>query len=152
MKTPRWIFKATPRAQATVAAVLLLLLLILVYPFQTTIVPEWSLKVVDEEGAPARDVNVTEHWQHYLVESSSHEDVQRSGADGRVSFPARSIRLSLVGRAWATISRIKRDGWHARRTPAASVVVWGNKDYATTVAVYNPAELPPSHVIVPAVK
>lgn len=152
MKTPRWISISEPRTGAAVAAVLLFLLLVLVYPFKTTIVPEWGLKVVDEEGAPVPDVNVTEHWQHYLFESASHEDVQRAGANGLVKFPARSIRASLIGRAWATISRIKRDGWYARRTPAASIVVWGNKDYATTVAVYNPSELPQSHILVPSIR
>lgn len=151
MKTPRWISKSGPHTRLAVAA-LLLLLLVLVYPFKTTIVPEWDLKVVDEKGAPARDVNITEHWQHYLLESSSHEDVRRAGADGSVSFPARSIRASLIRRAWATLSRIKQDGWHAKRMPAASIVVWGNKDYATTVEVYNPSDLPRSHVIVPSIR
>lgn len=137
---------------ASVAGATLAILILLFYPFQTTIVPEWSLKVVDEEGSTVRDVNVTEHWQHFLLESSSHEEVRRVGDNGVVSFPERSIRASLVRRGLATVGRIKRDGWRARRSPAASVVVWGNKGYATTVAVYIPAELPQSHVIVPVIR
>ena len=151
MKIPRWISKSGPHARGALVA-LLVLLFVLLFPFKTTIVPDWSLKVVDEEGAAVGDINVTEHWQHYLLESSSHEEVQRAGANGLVSFPARSIRASLLGRGWATISRIREDGWKARRMPAASIVVWGNKDYATTVAVYNPTQLPQSHVIVPSTK
>lgn len=134
------------------AAAVLLVLLLLFYPFQTTIVPEWSLKVVDEEGVAVRDVNVTEHWQHFLLESLSHEEQRLVQENGAVSFPARTIRASLVSRGMATISRIKRDGWRARRSPAASVVVWGNKDYATTVAVYFPTAEPPSHVMVPSTR
>lgn len=125
---------------------------LLFYPFQTTIVPEWSLKVVDEEGAAVREVNVTEHWQHFLLESAAHEELKRVADNGAVNFPARTIRASLVRRGLATISRIKNAGWRARRSPAASIVVWGNKDYATTIAVYDAAHLPQSHVIVPTLK
>lgn len=151
MKIPRWVPKSGLHARGALVA-LLVLLFILLFPFKTAIVPDWSLKVVDEEGAAVGDINVTEHWQHYLLENSSHEDVQRAGGNGLVSFPERSIRASLVRRAWATISRIRENGWKARRMPAASIVVWGNKDYATTVAVYVPSELPQSHVMVPAIK
>jgi hypothetical protein len=151
MKIPRWVSKSGPHARGALVA-LLVLLLILLFPFKTTIVPDWSLKVVDEEGAAVGEINVTEHWQHYLLESSSHEEVQRAGGNGLVSFPERSIRASLVRRAWATVSRTMENGWQARRMPAASIVIWGNKDYSTTVAVYNPTQLPQSHVIVPSTK
>lgn len=151
MKNSLWRFRLGRSARLVVALVLAAFLP-LFYPFQTTIVPEWSLKVVDEEGAAVKDINVTEHWQHFLLEKSSHEDVRRVGDNGVVSFPVRNIRASLVRRGIATIGRIKSDGWRARRSPAASVVVWGNKSYATTVAVYNHSDLPQSHVVVPAIK
>ena len=152
MKTPLGLFR-TGRSTATAAVVVITIaLLLLFYPFQTTIVPEWSLRVVDEEGAAVRNVNVTEHWQHFLLESSAHEDVRQVTESGAVSFPERTIRASLVSRGLATIGRIKRDGWRARRSPAASVVVWGNPGYATTVAVYFPSVLPQSHVIVPTIE
>ena len=152
MKTPAWLLKAGRSTQASIAVGLLLVLLLLFYPFQTTIVPEWSLKVVDEEGAPVRDVNVTEHWQHFLLEASSHEEMRRVQDNGAVSFPERTIRASLVRRGIATIGRIKQDGWRAQRSPGASIVVWGNAGYATTVEVYVPSELPQSHVMVPSIR
>lgn len=131
---------------------LLAVVFLLLFPFKTTIVPEWTLKVVDEEGAAVRDINVTEHWQHFLLESAAHEELQRVGENGAAKFPERTIRASLLRRGLATISRIKSSGWRARRSPAASIVVWGNKDYATTVAVYDPSHLPQSHVTVPSLK
>lgn len=152
MKTLRWISALGPRVRAAIASFLLLLLLVLVYPFKTTIVPEWNLKVVDDGGVAVGEINVTEHWQHYLLESAAHEDVQRTGQDGLVSFPARSIRASLLGRAWATINRIKQDGRRAKRMPAASIVVWGSKHYATTVTVYAPNEPPQSHIVVQSLR
>jgi hypothetical protein len=151
MKTPRWISKSGSHARGAVVA-LLLLLLILLYPFETTIEPEWSLKVVNDAGAAVGDIKVTEHWQHYLLESSSHEETRKAGANGAVTFPPRSIWASLLGRGWAAINRIRKDGWHARLSPAASVVVWGHKNYATTVAVYFPKAPPQSHVMVPSIQ
>lgn len=151
MKNARWSFRSGRSVRLAVALVLAAFLP-LFYPFQTTIVPEWTLKVVDEEGVAVSNINVTEHWQHFLLEKSSQEDVRRVGDNGMVSFPVRNIRASLLRRGIATIDRIKNDGWRARRSPAASVVVWGNKDYATTVAVYNPNDLPQSHIIVPSVR
>ena len=152
MKTPLGLFRTGRSTRTAIVVFILLILILLFYPFQTTIVPEWSLKVVDEDGAVVRDVNVTEHWQHYLLESSSHEDARTVGQNGAVSFPERNIRASLVRRGLATIGRIKRDGWRARRSPAASVVVWGNPGYATTVEVYVPSKLPQSHVMVPIIR
>ena len=152
MKIPLGLFRSGRTTRTAVVVFILVIMFLLFYPFQTTIVPEWSLKVVDDEGAVVRDVNVTEHWQHFLLESSSHEDARRVEENGAVSFPERTIRASLVRRGLATIGRIKRDGWKARRSPAASVVVWGNPGYATTVEVYVPSKLPQSHVMVPTIR
>lgn len=152
MKTPLGLFRSGRTARTAIVVFIFIILFLLFYPFQTTIVPEWSLKVVDDEGAVVRDVNVTEHWQHFLLENSSHEDLRRVGENGAVSFPERTIRASVVRRGLATIGRIKRDGWKARRSPAASVVVWGNPSYATTVEVYVPSKLPQSHVMVPIIR
>ena len=152
MNAPVWLAKSGRGTWISVGSATLVVLFLLLYPFQTTIVPAWSLRVVDEEGASVRNVNVTEHWQHFLLESSSHEEVRRVSDNGTVSFPDRSIRASLITRGLATVGRIKRDGWRARRSPAASVVVWGNPGYATTVAVYFPSALPQSHVIVPSIR
>lgn len=152
MKIPLWLSKSGRSTRASVIGALLAVALLLFYPFQTTIVPEWTLKVVDEEGAAVREVNVTEHWQHFLLESEAHEELKPVADNGAVKFPARTIRASLMRRGVATIRRIKHGGWRARRSPAASVVVWGNKDYATTVAVYDSSHLPQSHVTVPSLK
>lgn len=152
MKTPLWLSKSGRSTRASVIGVLLAVALLLFYPFQTTIVPEWTLKVVDEEGAAVREVNVTEHWQHFLLENEAHEELKPVADNGAVEFPARTIRASLMRRGVATIRRIKQGGWRARRSPAASIVVWGNKAYATTVAVYDASHLPQSHVTVPSLK
>jgi len=119
------------------AAVLLLALFL--YPFKTTIVPRWRLNVVDETrvlGVP--DIRVTEHWQHYLLESEGHEEMQKTNQNGLVDFPTRTIRASLASRVTRTIFNFAREGANAKSGPYASIVVWGSSDYETTVAVYQP--------------
>src|SRR6266545_5246643 len=89
-------------------AAFLLVAGIFLYPFQTTIVPQWSLRVVDDTGIAVRDIKVTEHWQHYLLESEGHDDIKTTVEDGHVSFPERTIRASLLRRALAMIVELTR--------------------------------------------
>ena len=143
-----WIPKIGPRLRRALTVLLLLLTVLLLFPFKTTIVPAWTLRVVDESGRAVRGIKVTEHWQHYLLESSGHEEVRQAGDDGRVSFPERAIRASLAGRLLATIVRLTRSGTEAKREPYASVVVWGSNSHETAVAVYNEGQSPQSEVAV----
>jgi hypothetical protein len=129
-------------SRIALAAALALSLVIFLYPFKTTTLPQWSLRIVDDAGAPVREINVTEHWQHYLLESAGHEEAQTTNRDGRVSFALRSIRASVAGRLFARIGKIARQGDRGRTDPYGSVVVWGSKDHATTVAVYQEQEIP----------
>lgn len=103
-----------------------------------TSAPRWHLRVVDDAGTSLRDIRVTEHWQHYLVESGGHEEVQRTDESGRVDFPERTVRASIAFRVWAKLRRVGSSGAAARSGPYVSVVVWGNRDYETGVAVYEP--------------
>ena len=145
MRLIRWISglrRLGYRFRIALAATLALLLVILFYPFQTTILREWDLQVVDDAGAPVREINVTEHWQHYLLESSGHEEAQRTNQDGRVKFAVRNIRASVARRLLERISKIGQIGDRGRTDPYGAVVVWGNKGYLTTVALYPEEELP----------
>src|SRR4030095_5959084 len=97
MRVIQWIsdqWRTTNSFRIVVLATSVVFLVIVSYPFETTIVPQWNLQVVDEAGAPVREINVTEHWQHYVLESGGHEEAQTTNQDGLVSFGARSIRAS----------------------------------------------------------
>lgn len=143
-----WISRIGPRLRIAALVLSLLLLILVIFPFKTIIVPAWSLRVVDESGSPLHGIKVTEHWQHYLLESSAHEDVRQTEVDGRVSFPDRTIRASLVRRLLATVGRLGKSGTEAKREPYASVVVWGSKLHETGVAVYHPEQEAESRVMV----
>ncbi len=97
MKVIQWLTQLGPRWRRALGAASLVLLLILLYPFKTTTVPEWNLQVLDDGGAAVRGIRVTEHWQHYLLEASGHEDPRTTNEEGRVGFPTRNIRASVLG-------------------------------------------------------
>jgi hypothetical protein len=130
------------RFRIVITVGLVLFLVTFLYPFQTTTVPQWSLRVVDDLGTPVHGINVTEHWQHYLLESGGHEEAQTTDLDGRVSFAPRNIRGSLAGRLFSRISNVDRQRAQGRADRYGAIVVWGRKSYATTVAVYQGEETP----------
>lgn len=113
-----------------------------------TTAPRWRLRVVDDAGTLVRGIKVTEHWQHYLVESEGHEEVRQTDERGGVDFPERTVRASFVSRALGKMGRFGSLGTPARAGPYASVVVWGSRDYETVVAVYEPEAPLQSEVVV----
>lgn len=143
----RRLLELSPRIRVAIGIALLLLVLVLIYPFKTTIVPAWPLRVLNESRVPVRGVNVTEHWQYALLEDAAQEETQKTDGDGRVSFPSRSIRANLLQRAWARLTR-KKEGTGTRPVPPASIVVWGSKDVETTVATYDADEAPHPELVV----
>jgi len=147
MKLIRWIsnlWRLGYRVRIALIAPLVLFLITISYPFKTMIVPQWNLRVVDDAGVPVREIRVTEHWQHYPLESSGHEEAQISNQDGLVSFGVRDIRASLVRRLVARMGNFAKQG--ARTDPYGAIVVWGSKDHATTVAVYQGDDFPQSEI------
>jgi hypothetical protein len=68
------------------------------YPWKTTVVPEWKVRIVDQNGAPLTNTGVREVWQHYSIESGSHEQDLPTDKQGYVTFPERAIRSPLAVR------------------------------------------------------
>jgi hypothetical protein len=69
---------------------------ILLYPWKTTVVPEWRVRIVDQSGAPLANTGVREVWQHSSVEARSHEEDRVTDNEGYVTFPQRTIRSPLA--------------------------------------------------------
>lgn len=139
MRVIQWIsqqWRNSNRFRIIVIAASVLVLVVFLYPFETTTVPHWNLRVVDDAGAPVREINVTEHWQDYLLETEGHEEAKTTNQDGLVSFEARAIRASVAGRLFARISKFGNYNNRGKPIRYGAVVVWGNKGYETTVAVY----------------
>ena len=57
--------------------ILAVLLTALLYPFETTIVPQWRVQVVDKAGTPLSGVAVAEHWSHSSLEHDGLDELAR---------------------------------------------------------------------------
>ena len=70
----------------------------LLYPYETTVVPTWRVRVLDEDRSPLRRVRVTEYWSDASVERDDHQAESVTDDDGYVTFPTRTIRASPIRR------------------------------------------------------
>jgi hypothetical protein len=82
-----------------IAAVSALILGGLLYPFDSPVVPAWSVQVVDESDHPVAGVDVQQEWGQYGADQMIWADSRITGPDGRVVFPVRTVRASLGPRA-----------------------------------------------------
>ncbi len=71
---------------------------IALYPWKTTVVPQWKVRIVDQSGVPLANTGVREIWQHYSIESRGHEQDLMTDNEGYVTFPERTVRASLAVR------------------------------------------------------
>jgi hypothetical protein len=72
--------------------------LIALYPWKSMVVPQWTVRIVDQSGTPLRHTGVREIWQHYDVESKGHEQDLLTDGEGYVTFPERWVRGPLAVR------------------------------------------------------
>ena len=126
-------------------AVMASFVLLLFYPFETTVVPEWTIRVVDETIKPVPNVVVREQWRNHSVEFHGHNEDRITDNEGYVSFPRRTVRASLmfrvVGRAVMALNI------HGESGPKASTLVLGS--YLTSSdSDYSPEKPLPEVIVV----
>jgi hypothetical protein len=56
-------------------------------PFESTVAPQWRVRVLDEAGNSVRGVRLRESWSDYSLESHDHIEDPSTDADGFVTFP-----------------------------------------------------------------
>lgn len=120
-----------------------LLAAFLFYPFETTVVPEWKIRVVDESGNPVKGVSVNEGWRHYSIEIHRQEQSLVADDEGYVTFPRRTVRAAFLVRAVG--SMIAALNPHGRTGPHAFIDVQG--PYSGTTD-YSPGKPIPTTIIV----
>jgi hypothetical protein len=124
-------------------AVFVALAVFLFYPFETTVVPEWKFRVVDESGNPVKGVGVKEGWRHYSVQIRRQEESLFADDEGNVTFPRRTVRAGLLVRAVGSL--IAALNPHGRSGPHAFIDVQGS--YSGT-ADYSPDKpIPPTLIV-----
>ncbi|MBI1739230.1 MAG: hypothetical protein HYR58_08275 [Acidobacteria bacterium] len=104
---------------------ILVVALIAAYPFEVTVAPDWTVKVVDEVGRPLVKVTVTETTRYYPFQLSPNEERQVTDASGLAHFSRRTLRLSRAARTFACLKRIIAEGIKFGCGPEATI--WAEK-------------------------
>src|SRR5438552_1826073 len=115
------------RKKFIVVGLIALVLFGLFYPFETTVVPTWRLRVIDEHGVPYEGLRVVEDWKHYSLEleEGTNGEERWTNRNGTVEFPRRTIRISAIGRLFRmTIASLKRF-LHGSTGIHAYIMAWG---------------------------
>lgn len=94
----------TNRRARRVSIILIIAVLVVVglaYPFDSTVVPAWRIRVVDEAGRPYAGMEVSQAWKHYSLEleGGSNMETRSTDVSGYVEFPERTLKLSLLSRS-----------------------------------------------------
>ncbi len=118
----------------------------LFYPIKVTVVPVWTIQVVDPSGRPVSNMPVGQDWRHYSIEQESHWDELITNENGYVTFPERVLRASLFRRLIATVAS---GSWlpHAGSGPHSFILVLAGPDHLNDSAWYDGSQPPPSRVI-----
>jgi hypothetical protein len=123
-------------------------IILLIYPFQSTVVPVWHLKVVDLTGSACSVMQVNEGWGHYSLElrPTTGGEYLFTDQSGHVSFPERRTRASLLRRmVMPVITRIMVIA-HGSTGIHAYVFASGMK--TGTSLNYEPGEPMPDKIVV----
>jgi len=102
-----------------ISVILVLVAAAAVYPFETTVVPEWRIKVIDETGTPFAGARVVQQWDNYSLGNGGGEE-KLANENGEVVFPKRIARGSLLYRtlraSWAVLMKLTHGSTGIRAT------------------------------------
>jgi hypothetical protein len=102
-----------------------ILAVLLLFPFESLQSPLWEVSVVDQANKPIGGITVRESYQHYSAQFSGGETDLTTDNQGRVTFPAKTLRDNLLKR-FAVIASSATGGVHASCGPHAYVLAFGN--------------------------
>jgi len=121
------------------------------YPFETTVVPNWRVRVVDEGRNPLARVGVTEYWGHTSIEADEHHGESTTDDQGYVTFSQRTIRASLLRRGLRPlINRLSVHG--VDLGPHAYLIVSGDMNSTTDNSDYRPGKPLPEEIVLRRLK
>ncbi|HEX7772177.1 MAG TPA: hypothetical protein VF435_07120 [Pyrinomonadaceae bacterium] len=126
-----------------------LLLVVLLYPIETTVVPIWKIRVIDEHGTGYEGIRIVEFWKHYSLELQDGENGEERWTDGSgvVEFPRRTIRLSILSRlARTSITGLLR---YLHGSTGIHAYVMATGPQGIKDLNYDPKKPPPETLVLP---
>jgi|SRR5580658_1770086 hypothetical protein len=88
---------------------IVLIVFLLVYPFNVTVAPEWTVKVIDENGNPVPGAYVSEFASNGTLDFE-HNQAMCTNINGEAQFVRQTIRASVVIRLSSWVSRFSIHG------------------------------------------
>jgi len=107
-----------------------MLAVVLLFPFKSTVVPSQRVLVTTKDMHPISSALVRQIWQDYSLERYGHEEDLPTDVQGRVTFPARTIRAPLIWRLLGPLASIAGQGVHASFGVHTDMFPLANKDVA----------------------
>jgi hypothetical protein len=126
---------------------LMALVVLAVYPFETTIIEEWKLRVIDEQGKPATGVPISEYWDNDRIGVPQQSEMLVSDSAGYIIFPKRMVRISLSKRLFGITTNALRFHGHSEG-PGAYLIVQGPYHATTTGPYYVPGRPLSSEIVI----
>ncbi len=139
-------FKRRPRQLFLLLAAIAIAGLI---PFETTVVPKWKVRVVDETGAPYASMRVRQSWKHYTLETEAGEnsDTRWTDTEGYVEFPERVLSAGILSRVVRSAFAVFKLVAHGSLGISASIDSSGPQGYRSIE--YEPGSPLPNTLILP---
>jgi hypothetical protein len=122
---------------AVLVASLALVAALLFCPWETVVVQEWKMQILDESGHAIKGMPLREMWCDPAVESLDHTADLTTDADGFVVFPRRMVKANTLWRIArkAFIAIVPHQG---EDHPTASIIVLGRFKPVTDEPYYVP--------------
>ena len=76
--------------------VLVALGLLFIYPWKRVVAPAIRVRILDQDGNPARWATVKQEWEYRVIGSTGHVAMTVVDENGYASFPERTERVSLI--------------------------------------------------------
>ena len=114
------------RASRLALTALAIVAAILLFPYDQTIAPEWTIHTLDANRRPLANITVREVWQQFSLESEGHEEDRLTDSSGRVQFPRRYRRSSVGQRLIGCLKQVMMTGVHASCGVNSYLVAFGN--------------------------
>ena len=88
--------KARIKKKYLVLGIAAFVAVVALYPFESTVVSEWTLEVRDVDGNLCQNMRVTESWAHYslFLGPNGKTDDRFTDLNGLVVFPERTVRAT----------------------------------------------------------
>lgn len=118
----------------------------LLFPYESTVVPEWRVRAVNDQRAPLMNVTVTQYWRHMTIEPDDHRADAMTDNQGYVTFPRRTVRGSLLRRVFESL-RNRLDLHGTDSGPHSYLIVSGDMNSTTDNSDYRPGKPLPQEIV-----